>query len=44
MTFEQLLKHFWILEYCSRESVDTLDDECPTVSPPNDELQNSKIE
>lgn len=48
MTFEQLLKHFWIIENCGRdskeESKDSLDYECPEIEPLCEELQESNIE
>ncbi|CAK5076481.1 unnamed protein product [Meloidogyne enterolobii] len=45
MTFEQLLKHPWILEYCGRASEDVPDNELAPMSIFNDdELRETKVE
>ncbi|CAK5056112.1 unnamed protein product [Meloidogyne enterolobii] len=44
MTFEQLLKHPWILEYCGRASEDVPDNELAPISIFNDELRETKVE
>jgi len=44
MTFEQLLKHPWILEYCSRASEDVPENELAPISTFNDELRETKVE